>query len=69
MGSKVGFRKRGSVSTKTRKEIDEHEIELPPESLATSIADGTVQNVVKEDATSIPVSSSAVRITQDTVEV
>ncbi|KAF2565878.1 hypothetical protein F2Q68_00028355 [Brassica cretica] len=68
MGSKVGFQKRGSVSTKTRKEIDEHEIELPPESLATSIADGTVQNVVKEDATSIPVSSSAVRITQDTVE-
>ena len=69
MGSKVGFQKRGSVNTKTRKEIDEHEIELPPESLATSIADGTVQNVVKEDATSIPVSSSAVRITQDTVEV
>ncbi|CAN7020964.1 unnamed protein product [Brassica oleracea var. botrytis] len=68
MGSKVGFQKRGSVNTKTRKEIDEHEIELPPESLATSIADGTVQNVVKEDATSLPVSSSAVRITQDTVE-
>ncbi|XP_022556113.1 something about silencing protein 10 [Brassica napus] len=68
MGSKVGLPKRGSVSTKTRKEIDEHEIELPPESLATSIADGTVQNVVKEDATSLPVSSSAVRITQDTVE-
>ncbi|RID67577.1 hypothetical protein BRARA_D02652 [Brassica rapa] len=48
MGSKVGFQKRGSVSTKSRKEIDEHEIELQPESLATSIADGTVQNVVKD---------------------
>lgn len=34
-----------------------------------SIANGTVQKVVKEDAVSAPVSSSVVRITQDTAEV
>ncbi|CAA7050503.1 unnamed protein product [Microthlaspi erraticum] len=41
---------------------------LPPgfeESLAKSIANGTVQKVDKEDALSSPVSPSAVRITQD----
>uniref|UniRef100_A0A1J3JPG3 Something about silencing protein 10 n=1 Tax=Noccaea caerulescens TaxID=107243 RepID=A0A1J3JPG3_NOCCA len=41
---------------------------LPPgfeESLAKSIANGTVQKVVKEDALSSPVSPTAVRITQD----
>ncbi|KAF8086058.1 hypothetical protein N665_0636s0030 [Sinapis alba] len=45
--------------------------ELPPgfeESLARSIDNGTVQKVVKEDALSSPVSASAVKITQDTVE-
>ncbi|XP_009142215.1 uncharacterized protein LOC103866093 isoform X2 [Brassica rapa] len=55
MGSKV---ERGSVSTKTRKEIDEHEIDLPPESLATSIADGTVQNVVKDTVEPVTINKS-----------
>ncbi|CAF2301277.1 hypothetical protein HID58_016508 [Brassica napus] len=58
MGSKVGFQKRGSVSTKSRKEIDEHEIELQPESLATSIADGTVQNVVKDTVEPVKINKS-----------
>ncbi|CAE6047627.1 unnamed protein product [Arabidopsis arenosa] len=51
--------------------IKELDGELPPgfeESLARSIANGTVQKVVKEDQLTSPVSDSVDRITQDTAE-
>ncbi|EOA26714.1 hypothetical protein CARUB_v10022797mg [Capsella rubella] len=51
--------------------IKELDGELPPgfeESLARTIADGTVPKVVKEDQLPSPVSDLVVRITQDTAE-
>ncbi|CAN7063216.1 unnamed protein product [Brassica rapa subsp. trilocularis] len=69
MGSKVGFQKRGSVSTKTRNEIDACMFLSLKKKKNPRYWNLYLRSSDDEDATSLPVSySSAVRITQDTVE-